>query len=82
MKKSEQLHEFRKAKQLAFNLPRNHYQRIGGNDEKPGNYCGYKTCDGRTFVIADSSDYMQNPDCWIDGKPARRVYDGFTVMKK
>jgi hypothetical protein len=73
----KQLAAFKEAKEIAFTMPFGSYRRAFGT-----NYCGYKSHDNKFYVIGDTSADIQNPDCFIGGKPARQVFDGFTLMSK
>ena len=68
--------DFNAAKKLAFNMPSGCYRRAANT-----NYCGYKSADGRFYVIGDTETDLQNPDAFIGGKPAREVFNGFTLMQ-
>jgi hypothetical protein len=72
----KQLEDFRAAKLIAFEMPKGHYRRAKGT-----NYCGYMSENGQAYVIGDTDEDVQNPDAIIGGKPAREVFEGFTVMK-
>lgn len=70
---------FKAAKEIALNIQKGHFQRAAINDI-PSNYCGFKDITGRTWVIGDSADDLQNPDATINGKPAREVFTDFTIL--
>ena len=77
-KNRDVLKQFREAKKLAFLMPNNHYQRPFPDCH----YIGAKI-DGRYWVIADSTKFMNNPDAVTeDGRPMREVFEGFTIMKR
>lgn len=74
----KQLNEIEAAKQIAKNIKPGYYQRVSGLS----NYCGYKSIDGRMWVLGDTFDDIQNPDAIISGKPAREIFGDFTMMVK
>jgi len=77
----ETIHEqFKAAKEIALTINRGEMRRARYADAATV-YCG-ANIGGRMFVIADSEKYLQNPDCEINGKPAREVFGDFTVMYK
>ncbi len=63
------------AEEIAISATPGTYRRAAGT-----NFCGLKRTDGTTWVLGHSKADIQNPDATIMGKPARQVYDGFTVM--
>lgn len=76
-KKHEQ---FKAAKKIALMIAKNESRRALYNGI-PTNYIG-ANINGRMFVIGDSLDDIYNPDATINGKPAREVFEGFTVMAR
>lgn len=78
---TKQHQEFNQAKKIALNIEKGCFKRARfEGDVTP--YVGYKTKEGRMFVIADSLNYLKNPDATIDGKPAREIFENFSVMFK
>lgn len=75
-----QLKGFEAAKTLAFQLPINTSKRARVNSL----VCNYTGCNlkGRFFVIGDSVEDLQNTTIEIDNKPAREVFEDFTIMSK
>lgn len=71
--------QFKAAKEIALSISNGLSRRARHND-KVTNYTGYKSNDGRTWVIGDSLADIQNPCATIGGKPAREVFEGFSVM--
>lgn len=67
--------DFKAAKEIAMNIQKGCYQR-------KGNYCGFKSNDGRMWVIGDSEADIQKPDATINNKPAREIFGDFTIMRK
>ena len=71
----QQLEDFNGAKEIAFTIEKGCYQR-----DKLSNYCGMKSYDGRYFVLGDTKKDIQNAKIIINRKPAREVFEGFTIM--
>jgi len=69
---------FEAAKQIALTIQTGCQRRAGYNGE-PTNYTG-ANFNGRMFVIGDSLSDIQNPDVYINSKPAREIFGDFTVM--
>ena len=70
----KQHEDFREAKKIALTIGKGLMRRAADT-----NYCGCNI-GGRMFVIGDSEEDIQNPNCIIAGKPAREVFGDFTVM--
>jgi len=75
-----QLDHFKAAKEIALTIGAGLIRRAIHNGETT-NYSG-ANIEGRTFVVGDTLKDIQNPDAWIEGKPAREVFGEFTVMSK
>lgn len=71
---------FKAAKEIALSINRGEMRRAKVNNV-PTNYMG-ANIGGRMFVIGDSEEDIQNPDLYINGKPAREVFGDFTIMTK
>lgn len=73
-----QLAGFEAAKEIALTLPKNTSRRARVSELA----CNYTGCNlnGRFFVIGDSENDIQNSSIIIDGKPAREVFEGFSIM--
>ena len=63
--------DFLVAKNIALGQPRGTYRRAYNG--KLTNYSGYKNEKGECFVFADSTDDIQNPDCFLNQRPAIKV---------
>lgn len=73
--------QFKIAKHIAITIEPGLMRRARYQDAVT-NYCGMKDNNGRCWVIGDGLNDVQNPDAWISGKPAREVFEGFTMMRK
>lgn len=76
----EKLASFTIAKKIALTIGKNQYKRARYNNQAT-NYIGANV-NGRMFVIGESTEDIQNPDCLIEGKPAREVFGNFSIMYK
>jgi len=76
-----QLDGFNAAKEIALNINKGQSRRARVNN-MACNYTGYKNGEGRCFVIGDSDSDLQNCTIEIMGKPAREVFEGFSMMSK
>ena len=75
----KQQHEaFLAAKKIALTISEGERRRARHSD-CASNYFGANV-GGRFYVLGDTEADIQNPDCFIDGMPAREVFDGFTCM--
>jgi len=81
LSQKDQLAAFQAAKQIALTIPAGQYRRARVGDMAT-NFCGFKSPEGRMFVIGDSIADIQNPDATIEGCPAREVFGEFSIMSK
>lgn len=74
------LKQFNEAKKIALGVEKGCMKRakFWGH---PVNFSGFKSNDGRSFVIGESIADIQNPDCKINGFPAREIFDDFSIME-
>jgi len=76
----QQHSDFKAAKEIALSIE-NGLMRRARNNGIVTNYCGAKL-QNRMFVIGDTLQDIQNPDCYINNKPAREIFGEFTVMSR
>lgn len=76
-----QHNQFKAAKQIALSIEAG-YSRRAKYDNAATCYTGYKSADGRMFVIGDCHADILNPDAIIDGRPAREVFGDFSIMSR
>lgn len=72
--------DFNTAKQIALNIAKGLSRRAISVNGGASNYTGCKLNDGRMFVIGDSEKDLQNPNAYIESKPAREIFGEFTGM--
>jgi hypothetical protein len=76
-----QLNEFKAAKQIALTINKGLMRRAKLNGIVT-NYVGYKSANGKMYVIGDTENDIQNADAIINGCPAREIFGEFSVMAR
>lgn len=71
--------EFKAAKQIALTIEAGNARRPRVNG-MAAMFMGYKSTDGRMWVIADNVNDLPNPDAHINGKPAREIFGDYSIM--
>jgi len=76
--KEEKMQFFEEAKEVAFTLKNNLFTHK--NPESP---YGSAKIGGRFWVVADSEEFLQNPDAIMHGYPMREVFqNGGTMLRR
>lgn len=76
-----QLNQFKAAKEIALKINKG-LMRRASFDGVITNYIGFKSPNGRMYVIGDSANDIQNADAIINGCPAREIFGDFSVMAR
>ena len=76
-----QLNQFNAAKQIALKINKGLMRRASYQGVTT-NYIGFKSPNGRMYVIGDSANDIQNADAIINGCPAREIFGEFSVMAR
>ena len=74
-----QLADFNSAKKIALTITEGCTKRARNSKGEVTNYSG-ANINGKFYVIGDTEKEIQKPNAIIDGKPAREVFDGYTML--
>lgn len=71
---------FKAAKKIAFSVSLGSFRRAKV-DGQPVNFVGFKSLDGNSYVIGDTTDDLYNSKIFINGRPARQVFQDFSIIE-
>ena len=76
-----QLNQFNAAKQIALKINKGLMRRASFQGVTT-NYIGFKSANGKMYVIGDTANDIQNADAIINGCHAREIFGEFSVMAR